>query len=160
MRTNRPQFIIVHHTQRNNDWPSFIRWRHKHLRGWNDIGYHYVIGNTRPFTKDGKIYIGRPENVEGAHALGYNFKSIGICLVGNFNRTFPSENQMRTLLDITKQIMSRYQIPIGNVFGHGELPKGKESCPGKNIDMNEVRWAIEQNLEFIFWDRRRLCVEQ
>ena len=160
MKTNCPQFIIIHHTQRNNDWPSFIRWRHRHLRRWDDIGYHYIIGNTRPFTKDGKIYIGRAENVEGAHALGYNFKSIGVCLIGNFNKTFPSEKQMNSLVTIIKQVTSHHKISVENILGHGELPNGKKSCPGKNIDMDEVRLAVRQNLEFVHERRRGLCLIQ
>ena len=160
MKTNHPQFIVIHHTERNNDFPLFVKWRHRHLRGWDDIGYHYLIGNTRPFTVDGRIYVGRAENVEGAHALGYNFNSIGICLIGNFNKTFPSEKQMNALVDLIKRRAATYDIPTKNILGHEELPNVKKKCPGKNIDMNEVRWAIEQNLEFIFWDRRRLCVEQ
>ena len=63
------KYIIVHHTERNNDFPFFVRLRHKYLRGWDDVGYHYLIGNTRPFTKDGKLYRGRSEDFEGSPCL-------------------------------------------------------------------------------------------
>lgn len=50
------------------------RW---HLeRGYNDIGYHYVI------RRDGEIDLGRPLDKAGAHTKGYNSNSVGICLVG------------------------------------------------------------------------------
>ncbi|HBY74686.1 TPA: hypothetical protein DEG21_02170 [Patescibacteria group bacterium] len=29
--------IIIHHTERNNDSPSFVTLRHKYLRRWEDI---------------------------------------------------------------------------------------------------------------------------
>lgn len=53
--------LVIHHTERNNDSPLFVRFRHKYLRGWEDVGYHYLIGNTRPFSKNGGIYSGRSE---------------------------------------------------------------------------------------------------
>jgi N-acetylmuramoyl-L-alanine amidase len=158
LETNRPQLIVIHHTERNNDFPLFVRWRHKYLRGWDDIGYHYLIGNKRPFTRDGKIYSGRSESVPGAHARGYNFNSIGICLIGNFNKTVPSEKQMNALVSLARQRMAFYRIPVENILGHAELPGAKKSCPGRNIDMSEVRLSIKQNLEFVFERRRGLCL--
>lgn len=48
--------LVIHHTERNNDSPFFVKMRHVHLRGWEDVGYHYLIGNVRPFSKNGKVY--------------------------------------------------------------------------------------------------------
>ena len=45
-------------------------------RGFKKIGYHYVID------LDGTIEKGRAENEIGAHCIGYNSKSIGICYIG------------------------------------------------------------------------------
>lgn len=45
-------------------------------RGFKDIGYHFVI-----YT-DGSVVPGRPLEKIGAHALGYNESSVGVCLVG------------------------------------------------------------------------------
>ena len=39
---------------------------HQDIRGWSDIGYHFVID------KAGNIYQGRPETVIGAHTGGSN----------------------------------------------------------------------------------------
>lgn len=121
------RYIIVHHTERNNDFPEFIRWRHKHLRGWEDIGYHYLIGNPRPFSIDGKIYTGRSEKLEGAHALGYNKNSLGVCLIGNFDKNFPSKKQFASLFSILEEKMEEYNIPLENIRGHREL------CGIKNL---------------------------
>lgn len=148
MKLNSPEFIIIHHTERNNDFPVFVRWRHKFLRKWDDIGYHYLIGNTRPFTKDGKLYFGRPENMHGAHAQGYNYNSIGICLIGNFDKKFPSEKQMNTLVTLIREKIWQYNIPVKNVLGHNELPDIKKSCPGSNVNMDETRFAVQRGLRF------------
>jgi N-acetyl-anhydromuramyl-L-alanine amidase AmpD len=54
--------------------------------------------------------------------------------------------------------MAFYRIPVENILGHAELPGAKKSCPGRNIDMSEVRLSIKQNLEFVFERRRGLCL--
>lgn len=52
-------YLIVHHSGTSPslvtrlDSPDLMRLRHKHLRGFEDIGYHYVIGGNGLFTKDG-----------------------------------------------------------------------------------------------------------
>lgn len=45
-------------------------------RGWNDIGYHFVI------YRNGTIKKGRDVSEQGAHTLGHNEDSIGIVYVG------------------------------------------------------------------------------
>jgi hypothetical protein len=39
-----------------------IRKWHVEDRGWDDVGYHYII------RRDGKVEVGRPEGFQGAHA--------------------------------------------------------------------------------------------
>ena len=52
---------------------------HQDVRGWSDIGYHFVID------KAGNIYQGRPETVIGAHTGGSNTGNIGACLLGCYH---------------------------------------------------------------------------
>lgn len=145
---NKVEYIIVHHTQRNNDFPAFIRFRHIYLRKWDDIGYHYLIGNKRPFTGDGRIYVGRSEDSVGAHALGYNDKSLGICLIGNLDKTAPSLRQIKSLVSLLKEKTRQYRIPSKNILGHRELPGTTKSCPGYNLDMDIVRQAVTERTGF------------
>jgi N-acetylmuramoyl-L-alanine amidase len=49
-------------------------------KGWADIGYHYVI------ELDGQIQAGRPVELLGAHCLGQNKFSIGVCYVGGMDK--------------------------------------------------------------------------
>lgn len=60
------------------------RW-HKE-KGWADIGYHYVI------RRNGVLEVGRDESTVGAHAVGHNARSIGICLVGGIDEQGHAEN--------------------------------------------------------------------
>lgn len=98
--------------------------REWHLdRGWSDIGYHYVI------RRNGDVDLGRPVKRPGAHAKGYNMKSIGICLVGglpDFNYTRP---QMKRLEDLISTLLEEF--PEAEVCGHNEL-SGKD-CPQFNV---------------------------
>ncbi|MBP5691206.1 MAG: N-acetylmuramoyl-L-alanine amidase, partial [Bacteroidaceae bacterium] len=50
------------------------RWHRQ--RGFNKIGYHYVI------YRDGSIHQGRPVEEIGAHCIGHNAHSIGVCYIG------------------------------------------------------------------------------
>ena len=70
--------IIVHcsATQegRDLDAAEINKWHLK--RGWNGIGYHYVV------LLDGTIEYGRSIYKQGAHVKGENEGSIGICYIG------------------------------------------------------------------------------
>lgn len=100
-------------------------------RGFFDIGYHYVI------RRDGRIEKGRPDDQPGAHAVKFNGKSIGICLVGGvkeadkktpeFNFT---ELQMATLRTLLRQLQR--QFPNAEIIGHRDVDKGK-ACPSFDV---------------------------
>ena len=95
-------------------------------RGFRCIGYHYVI------YRDGSIHPGRPVAREGAHCLGHNADSIGICYIGGVDaagkpkdtRTLRQKNALTLLVsDLCRQ----YNIPRINVYGHNEF--AAKSCP-------------------------------
>lgn len=56
-----------------------IRQWHKN-RGWNDIGYHFVIG------LDGTIQMGRSLERTGAGVFGHNRNNVQICLIGGLEK--------------------------------------------------------------------------
>ena len=65
------------------------RW---HLaRGWATIGYHFVV------SPSGRIFRGRPVDRLGAHVLGHNAGTVGICLMGNFETERPTPAALRSL---------------------------------------------------------------
>jgi N-acetylmuramoyl-L-alanine amidase len=106
-----------------------IREWHK-KRGWRDIGYHYVI------RRNGQTEFGRPEDVQGAHAVGYNMVSIGICLVGGVaddKKTAVAnftDAQWESLGHLIEELRARY--PRAKVVGHRDLDKKKE-CPSFDV---------------------------
>ena len=74
--------IILHCTATkegiNYNVSDVDKW-HK-ARGFKGIGYHYLI------LLDGTVMPGRPVNEIGAHTLGHNQNSIGICYVGGLDK--------------------------------------------------------------------------
>lgn len=137
-----PPGIVLH----NSDTPGRIngRWvdekmldrihRDDHPR-WADvcdgrtyhIGYHYVI------LANGVVQPGRPDDCLGAHARTHN-DWLGICLVGGFstNRHWwpqqPTRRQMRSLVLLCEQLMSKYHIPPYYVKRHRDI--NMTWCPG------------------------------
>ena len=88
--------IVIHHTGREDYSIESLKDFHVLKRGWEEIGYHFVIGNGIN-TKDGKIYSCREEKWGGAHVLGFNKDSVGIALIGDFDDALPSKKQMESL---------------------------------------------------------------
>ena len=119
------EYIIVHCADtpddRDVDATDIHLW-HKD-RGFDGIGYHAVI------KRDGDIEAGRPLYWDGAHAVGHNHHSIGICLVG---RDRFSEEQMTSLESLIEEIHKTH--PKAKVVGHRDLDPRK-TCP--NFDVSE-----------------------
>ena len=145
---NDPKHIIIHHSVSPDtylkNFDAIKKWHIEH-NGWKDIGYHYVLEDTY---YGAKIYRGRSLIEEGAHAHGFNDRSIGICLVGNYDKDYPSYKRIVTLLNLCSSLILSFNIPIENVLGHRETytflgKEVKKSCPGKNIDMYQIRDALK-----------------
>jgi N-acetylmuramoyl-L-alanine amidase len=109
---------------------SEIREWHTKERGFDDIGYHYVI------RRNGVKELGRNIDLQGAHAVKVNGHSIGICLVGGMAEDNSSENnftleQYLTLKDLIVELKSKY--PIEDIAGHYEVEEKKPDCPGFHV---------------------------
>ena len=110
------QGIVIHHSASSFGTVEDIdRW-HKE-RGWDGIGYHFVI------YRDGSIHKGRNINRIGAHALGRNKDYIGVCLIGENAFTIPQKQNLGILL---KSLAREYSIK--SIQRHHEL------CPGKGLE--------------------------
>lgn len=127
------KFIVIHHSERKNN-NSLKSIKESHLKkGFEDIGYHYLI------TKSGKILPGRSENFQGAHVYGFNKNSLGVCLTGNFDISKPSKKQIKSLITFLKIKIKKYKIKNKKILGHREFPKVTKNCPGKFVNLNEIR---------------------
>ncbi len=138
--------IIIHHTDRQYDHPFLIKIRHKLLRWWEDIWYHFIIGNWYLWTIDGKIYEWRSELYQWAHAFWYNKDSIWISLIGDFDKYNPTDLQLNSLYKLLSSKIEQYSVNISNILWHNELVmKNIKTCPGKNLYMDDIRTTLNSN---------------
>jgi hypothetical protein len=135
--------IILHHSAfPDQPGPLFIQEYQIYKMGFDDIAYHYIIGD------DGEIYEGRLIEYMGAHAgqtkeanelanriraglieedikeamrLDPDYGSIGICLDGNFDNDEPGEAQLESLSRLVKYLQEKYNIEPSNIFLHKEV---------------------------------------
>lgn len=119
--------IIIHcsATREGKDYTvaDITRW-HK-ARGWRTIGYHFVI------YRDGSVHKGRNLEEIGAHCVGHNAHSVGICYIGGLTadgktskdtRTQEQRTALRKLVEDLQQ-----QFPGATLHGHREF--ANKSCP-------------------------------
>ena len=139
--------IIIHHSA--TDEGDSLLFDKAHLRkGWDGVGYHFVIDNGTKERMDGQIEVSPRwlKQVPGAHckADDMNERSIGICLVGNFNEGLPSKKQMDALVDLVNKLRLYYNIPIERIMGHGQVHGAKTDCPGKRFMWDDFRQRLRK----------------
>lgn len=140
-KSHRWTDIVVHHSATIQGSASFFDQAHRN-RGWDELGYHFVIGNGNG-SADGLVEVGSRwyKQKHGAHcktpSQHYNQHGIGICLVGDFTNHRPSPEQMASLHKLLAFLMEEFDIPANRIYGHGEL--GSTQCPGAMFDMNSLR---------------------
>lgn len=129
MRSIREIIIHCSATSEGKDYTvsDIDRW-HK-AKGWKGIGYHYVI------YRDGSIHPGRNEEEMGAHCVGHNANSIGVCYIGGCAKDGKTPKDTRTpeqrsaLRSLVNQLKSKY--PNATVHGHREF--ANKACPSFDV---------------------------
>jgi len=129
------RYIVIHHSHTDRGNAAIFGRYHLNVRGWeNGLGYHFVIGNGTD-SGDGEVEVGPrwTKQLQGAHAgvWLYNQFGIGVCLVGDFEKTKPTEKQIKALLELVGYLQAAYKIPQENILRHGDVKNTK--CPGKNF---------------------------
>lgn len=134
--------IIIHcsatHEGKEFHASDIDRW-HKQ-KGWIEIGYNYVI------TLDGKVEKGRPEGAVGAHTVGHNRDSIGICYIGGLEKNSQKAKDTRTpaqekaLYELCCELIAKY--PQARLSGHNQW--ARKSCPCFDVP----KWAESKGLPF------------
>lgn len=148
-KKNNPRYLILHTSDSTwGDAEEINKW---HLeRGFSGIGYHYVLLNGRKksvkvydLAFDGKIEKGRKDTEIGSHALGYNDKSIGVCLIGKHGEY--TKLQLESLESLVLALLRKYKIHVSNLIGHYECESGAKqgkTCP--DVKMDAYRNKIER----------------
>ncbi len=136
------QCIVIHHSATDSGNAAAFDRAHRN-RGWDELGYHFVIGNGTG-TPDGAVEVGSRwiKQKHGAHCKTpgnfYNSHGVGICLVGNFEHHQPTTAQMASLEALIGFLEEQCDIPPGRVHGHGAVT-GKTACPGRRFPLAALK---------------------
>jgi hypothetical protein len=149
----------IHHSASGNGYsqaqvPALIRSfykYHTHSLGWSDIAYNFLVDSF------GSIWEGRyggiDQPVRGAHTLGFNASSTGICVIGNYDSAQPTQATLSSLSAVTGWKLAMYgRDPMGwtqvKSEGSDKFPAGRvvtlpvidghrdtndTACPGGNL---------------------------
>jgi hypothetical protein len=132
----RWQFIVVHNSGTRQGNAAAFDYYHRNIRRMrNGLAYHFVIGNGTS-TGNGEIEVGdrwrRQINGGHVHSDYLNNISLGICLVGDFNRDQPTRAQ----LDCCEELIRYLRQRCGKIDNHYPLVK-------PHREMNPPRWPTD-----------------
>uniref|UniRef100_T1DN61 Putative animal peptidoglycan recognition protein similar to bacteriophage t3 lysozyme n=1 Tax=Anopheles aquasalis TaxID=42839 RepID=T1DN61_ANOAQ len=132
-------WVVMHHTagahcttdaacnQQMRNIQSF----HMDGNGWADIGYNFLVG------ENGAAYEGRGWGRQGAHAPGYNDRSVGMGVMGTFTNGIPNA----AARNAAQQLIS-CGVSLGHIASNywliGHRQAVATACPG-NAFFNEIR---------------------
>jgi N-acetylmuramoyl-L-alanine amidase len=146
VRRNRWRYIVVHNSGTRQGSAKAFHYYHLRVRKMpNGLAYHFVIGNGSS-TGDGQIEIGsrwtRQVNGGHVHSDYLNNIALGICLVGDYNRSKPTTRQLEALEELIKYLrkrVGRVEGRVSIVKAHREInpPRWPTDCPGNRFP---YRW--------------------
>lgn len=139
----RWNYIVVHHSAGNFGDIQFLQQIHSERQPSDPVDaipYHYIIGNGNGLGLGKTASDWRQAfNIWGAHVSAsnpdWNFRGLGICLIGDYETNPVPDEQYQALVTLTQQLMATYNIPITNVSGHGHVAGESTKCPGKKFPM-------------------------
>lgn len=132
-RTNTER-IVFHHSESGDVRLAVVESWHI-MRGFSTVGYHAIIHS------DGLIEHGRDRSLVGAHALGRNGDSLGVCLMGHFGEYEPTPAQLTAAQQLYHAYSRMYGKNLKVEFHRSKLlpfKNGKLSpCPGRKLDRKD-----------------------
>lgn len=123
---------------------QFIQDFHQNGRGWQDIGYHFLIDDA------GRIYDGVPPDYRGTHVGNNNTGNVGISYMGNLE--LPGEYPTPAALDSVTTMWSwlawHYTMTPDLLFGHRDY--NSTDCPGSNlyVRLPDLRTGVRARIGF------------
>lgn len=148
--------VILHCSDSHFGNASLIAKWHVMERGWNGIGYHFVIlngwvaaGAYHPHF-NGHVETGRPldndpfieEQEVGAHVRGHNRQSVGICLIGKSGQF--TDEQLNAALPCVH--MLEQQFGDIELFQHSHFDAKKAYCAGLNMSQFQSNYQLYKQL--------------
>ena len=141
-----PAGIMIHHSLTADSKTlsaEAIRRHHIEVNGWDDIGYHFLV---EMVGDSARIVSGRSLLYQGAHCPAVNSSHIGVCVVGNFDKTVPPYAVLEVLVRLCLGIMEFYPaIRARDVTFHSQ--HSTKTCPGKLFPATGLILRLTEQLE-------------
>jgi hypothetical protein len=144
----RWQFIVVHNSGTRQGNARAFDYYHRNVRRMrNGLAYHFVIGNGTS-SGNGQIEVGdrwrRQINGGHVHSDYLNNISLGICLVGDFNRDQPTRAQLESCEELIRYLRERCgKVGMRSIIvrPHREMnpPRWATDCPGDDFPYSWFR---------------------
>lgn len=133
---NRWKMIVAHHSAIAQGNAAIYDKAHRRRGMENGLAYHFVIGNGLD-SGDGQIEVGSRwlRQIKGGHVRrdAVNEIAIGICLVGNFEVSKPTKNQLAAFQQLMTFLRTEVTGSSARFLVHREVDPGRTACPGKNF---------------------------
>ena len=149
VKPGRWKYIVIHHSGVDTGTLSGIDRYHREERHMeNGLGYHFLIGNGNGMA-DGEIGVGSrwTKQLEGGHlrSESQNRISLGICLVGNFDKNKPTPKQLERLTALIRALLTRCRLSPSAVKTHQQINVSYTRCPGRYFPMQRLMASLEES---------------
>lgn len=170
-----PHWLILHHTggtktdpradTSHHTFEDVNAWHKQDENVWlgelSSLGYS--CGYTYYIDKKGKVTQARADGEQAAHCKGYNNNdwdieanaSIGICLAGNFDVTFPTSEQIKSLELLLLRLTTKYSIPKEKIVAHRKF--ASKTCFGRNLPDD---WGQTLLKPVVITPEENMCIAQ
>jgi len=137
--------IVLHHTS-----DTLRQWK----KGEVSIGYYKKLYESKGwkvgphlFVAPEGIYLFTDINIQGIHANNGNKGSIGVEMIGNYNKILPSRKIWSNTKKVLIILLNKFNLKLKDIHFHREY-NHKKSCPGKAITKKWVRSEIKLSARF------------
>jgi N-acetyl-anhydromuramyl-L-alanine amidase AmpD len=149
------RWLVIHHSATKDGDVARFDASQRRDRGWEGIGYHFVVGNGHPMAVGGIEATWRWwRQYHGAHAGSgaqqhpYNLDGLGICIVGDYEHDH-LDPQVEAQTAKLCALLIRHIPSLGGVdaiIGHHDVPGKQTLCPGRNVDIARLRKLVDDEL--------------
>ena len=142
----KPSIAVLHSSGSTSASASALDDNHRRVRGLSDgMAYHFVIGNGSGIP-DGTLLVGKRwtqgQPAEAMTDARLAQDAVAICLIGEFNRDYPTRSQLEAL----DELLDFLETKIGPrpVRLHREVENSARNCPGENFPVKALRAGFPQ----------------
>jgi N-acetyl-anhydromuramyl-L-alanine amidase AmpD len=133
----RWKYVVIHHSAMNEgNIKSLDRYHREERHMENGLAYHFLIGNGNGM-KDGEIAVGDrwKKQLDGGHlhSEAQNKVALGICLIGDFDKSPPTRQQLRSLEGLVQILLKRCNLDADDVKTHQQINVVSTRCPGSKF---------------------------